>query len=139
MTRFIIVERDMMLKDCGVFTGQIQIIETKLMSDGAGNQVQASDGISSPDIEHAFLFHFAARAWHYAMGFEPHWDEDRKRYFAFRRWIVRKDGEYFPGECVHRQEPIGDYTGAGIAREMLMRARMDAFEQGRESALRELS
>lgn len=139
MNRFIVVERDLFLKDVGVFTGQIQIVETRLIVNEAGEPLQASDGVSSPDIEHAFLFNVAAIAWRYAMSFEPHWDQEGKRYVAFRRWIVRKDLEFFPGECVHRQVPIGMYTGAGNEREMIMRARLEGYEQGRESMRRELA
>jgi hypothetical protein len=135
---YIIVERDILLKDCGVFTGQIQIISTRLRFHDNGEGFQAPDGVSSPHIEHAFVFHCPGTAWRHAMNFEPHWDESRKRYWAFRRWVVRSDGQYWPGESAHIQAPIGPSVGNMNVRELIMRASLTGFEQGYESARREL-
>lgn len=136
---FIIVERNLHLKDAGVFTGQIQIVDTRLMRHHDGRFHQGIDGISSPDIEHAFLFHTTWSAWQFAMRFEPHWDDERQRYWGFRRWVARKDGDYFPGECrIGADAPNPVRSGASfIPQEAIMAATAAGFEQGRRSALAE--
>jgi len=137
---FIIVERDLDLRDSGVFTGQIQIVETRLMLFEDGRPIQSIDGIASPHIEHAFVFHSAWTAWRFAMQFEPHWDAGRRRYWGFRRWVARRDGDFFPGECRHGiNAPNPCIHGkTWIPHEAIMAAAADSFEQGRRSALAEM-
>ncbi len=138
--KFIIVERDVELKDCGVFTGQIQLIETRLIfiDDEQTMGCQAMDGVASQDIEHAFLFHDPATAWRYAMLFEPHWDASAKRYHAARRWVARRDGDYFPGEervgTDVKMTNFNRYAVNWIPHEAILAATQRGYEQGRESA-----
>lgn len=137
--KFIIVERDANLCDAGVFTGQIQIVDSRMVIDGHG-PLQVMDGIGSPDLEHAFLFNTAWDAWRFAMRFQPIWDAARQRFLGHRRWAVRKDGDYFPGECKHgidARNPV--ISGkAWIPQEMLIAAVADGYNQGRASALAEI-
>lgn len=137
---FIIVERDSRLRDIGVFTGQIQIVDTRLYAID-GIPMQAMDGVSSPEIEHTFLFNFAHTAWRFAMQFEPHWDCAAARYLGARRWVVRKDLHFFPGEVRHGLDvPNPIQTGRyWIPQEALMAATAEGYEQGRRSALAEMS
>lgn len=142
--KFIIVERDQLLKDCGVFTGQIQIIDTRLMFHDVEKTIpfQAMDGVSSPDIEHAFLFNAVATAWRFAMQFEPHWNAAARRYFGARRWVARRDGDYWPGECRigadARRAAINGYAAGWIPHEAIIAATERGYEQGRQSALLEM-
>lgn len=139
---FIIVERDRNLKDCGVFTGQVQVVDYHLhhWDEERELPMQGMDGISSPDIEHAFLFSAAWTAWRFAMQFEPHWDIEQRRYLGHRRWEARKDGDYFPGECRHglaaRNSSI--HGKHWIPQEAIIAAAAEGFVQGQESARREL-
>jgi len=133
--KFIIVERDYHLKDCGVFTGQIQIVDSRMVIGDLG-PLQVMDGVSSPEIEHAFLFNTAWDAWRYSKQFQPVFDKQTNRFCGFRRWVPRRDGDYFPGECRHGLEPI-DPTLAGrswIPQEALIAATQDGYERGRRSA-----
>jgi hypothetical protein len=139
--RFIIVERDTMLRDCGVFTGQVQIVESRhrYLDDEREVPMQAMDGLSSPDIEHAFLFNAAWTAWRYAMQFEPHWDTTAGRYLGHRRWEVRKDLDYFSGEVRHglAVKNTNEYAKAWIPQEAIIAATASGFEQGRRSVIAE--
>jgi hypothetical protein len=139
-TGYIIVERDVFLKDRGVFTGQIQIVDSpfRFHDDAKTVPFQVTEGVWSTDIEHAFVFNSSATAWRHAMNFEPHFDRDRNRYWAARRWVVRKDGEFCPGQAIHKQEPLGLYAGLSNDRELMLRAMMQSFEQGQQSARREM-
>lgn len=140
---FIIVERDTSLKDVGVFTGQIQIVPTKLffLDDAKTIPLQAMDGVSSPDLEHAFVFNSAAIAWRFAMQFEPHWNAGAGRYWGARRWVVRRDLAFFPGECHHginvSKAELNANSASWIPQEALLAATASGFEQGRQSALLE--
>ena len=141
--RFIIVERDISLRDIGVFTGQIEIVDYHLRFWDSERQLpmQGMSGVSSPDIEHAFIFNSAWTAWRYAMQFQPHWDEQRNRYWAARRWEARRDLDYFPGECRHGAALRNPclHGRAWIPQEALIAATSDGFQQGRASALKEIS
>lgn len=130
--KFIIVERDICLRDCGVFTGQIQIVDSRLDIEGCG-PLQVMDGISSTDIEHAFLFNSTWDAWRFARQFQPH------KECAVARWVARKDGDYFPGECRHgvnAPNPTSP-TKNWIPHEMIVAAAERGYQQGRSSALAE--
>ena len=136
--KFIVVEIDTQLKDCGVFTGQVQIVESRMIVGDYG-ALQVMDGVSSRDIEHAFLFNMAWDAWRFAMQFQPHWNAEANRFWGFRRWRVRRDGDYFPGEC-RQGVDVGNPMQHGktwIPQEALLAAASDSLEQGYRSARRE--
>ena len=138
MTKFIIVERDSNLKDCGVFTGQVQIVDSKMVIDDVG-ALQVMDGVSSPDLEHAFLFNTAWDAWRFARQFQPIWCSEEQRFHGFRRWVARKDGDYFPGECrqgIDAHSPL--MPGKNwIPQEAIIAATQMGYERGRESVFTE--
>jgi hypothetical protein len=141
--RFIIVQRDLQMRDSGVFTGQIQVVDYHMHFWDADRSVpmQGMDGVASPDIEHAFIFNAAYSAWRYAMQFEPHWDGERNRYWGFRRWEARKDLDFFPGEVHHglalRNPCI--HGKVWIPQEALIAATQEGFKLGEASARRELA
>ncbi|ETR75891.1 hypothetical protein X566_19940 [Afipia sp. P52-10] len=104
---YIIVERDIDMRDTGVFTGQIQLTQSSKRMNEDFFKPEFRDGdlrflvmqaVSSPHIEHAMTTWSPTLAWYYASRFEPHWDESRQCYWAFDRWVVRFDGEYSLGD-----------------------------------------
>jgi hypothetical protein len=138
--KYIIVEKDVELKDFRVFTGQIQIVDSRLVIPEYG-PLQVMDGVGSPDIEHAFLFNTGWDAWRFAMQFQPIWDQQLLKFWGFRRWVARKDGDYFPGECrqgVDAPNPI-QHGKSWIPQEALIAATAEGFQQGHASARREMT
>lgn len=138
--KFIIVERDDRMKDRGVFTGQIQVVDSHMFMDEERScALQCIDGIASPDIEHAFLFHTPWDAWRFAIQFQPHWDTERNRFWGFRRWVARNDGNFFPGEIRHGSDVHNPTLGRHfVPHEMIIAATADGFKQGRQSVLAEM-
>jgi len=140
VSKFIIVERDSSLKDCGVFTGQVQIVDSRMVLDDIG-PLQVMDGVSSPDIEHAFLFNTAWDAWRFARQFQPIWCEQAQRFHGWRRWVARKDGDFFPGECRHgvdAHNPLIHGTH-WIPQEAIIAATQMGYERGRQAVLTEMA
>lgn len=124
MTGYIIVQRDDYMRDCGVFTGQMQLAPSKinLMMDCP---LVLGQPEWSPYIEHAYVFTDAFQAHRWLSRLLPPWNDARNRATCHRPQ-VRHDGEFFPGEhsTKHRQIPVSRINHA----EMFIAA--EAFEAG---------
>lgn len=93
---FMLVKRDVLARDLGIFTGSMMLVESshELWTE---QFLVLGDADVSADIEHAFAFPSAWQAWRWSDRLMPDTSFTAKG-VAFMSWDVRTFGDFHLGE-----------------------------------------
>lgn len=110
MTRgFIIVKRDDMFRDIGVFTGAGELVHTERMLGADTPLIQMQADVST-EIERAFVFPQPWQAYRWVDALSVPWGDERAtRILRLTQWVVRNSGDFTPGVPNHNR---ADTTGS---------------------------
>lgn len=93
---FILVKRDAGFRDLGVFTGRMQLVDSKY-EFWPGCPMVMGEAEISEHVEHAFIFSHPWPAWLWADRLIPD-SGFRLKTIEFMSWDVRPQGELYLGE-----------------------------------------